>query len=137
MKPLPNSFRGVPDGTLGPPNGTGYAFRFPEEPFFDDHQHHRHGETMGEGSGNPESESLLPHRVGYDSHQHHRRFFPHSNETARLRQNGRQERAPTTGASTNTSVVSTNLDSWPTGSGMGSTATYPVLGLFKFTIGSI
>ncbi|VDK37901.1 unnamed protein product [Taenia asiatica] len=137
MKPLPSSFRGVPDGNLGPPNGMGYAFRFPEEPFFDDHQHHRPGETMGEGSGNPESESLLPHRVGYDNHQNHRRFFSHSNETARLRQNGRQERAPTTGASTNTSVVSTNLDSWPTGSGVGSTVAYPVLGLSKFIIGTV
>ncbi|VDM32642.1 unnamed protein product [Hydatigera taeniaeformis] len=127
MKPLPSSFRGVPDGTLGPPNGTGYAFRFPEEPFFDEHQHHRLEEATGEGNGNAESESLLPHRVGYDHHQHHRRFFSHSNDTTRLRQNGRQERGPTTGASTNTSVASTNLDSWPTGSGTGSNATFPVL----------
>nr|CDS21907.1 epidermal growth factor receptor [Echinococcus granulosus] len=128
MKPLPSSFRGVPDGTLGPPNGTGYAFRFPEEHFFDDHQRHLLGETMGEGSGNPEAESLLPQRAGNDHHHHHRRFFSHSNET-RMRQSGRQERAPAAGggASTNTSVVSTNLDSWPTGSGMGSNAAFPVL----------
>ena len=120
MKQLPSSFRGVPDGNPGPPDGTGFPFRYPEERHFFDY----HG--GGEGVANPEAESLLPQRLGFEQQQPHRRFFSHSNET-RIRANGRQERP-----STNSSTASTSLYPRQTSTAMGLNANFPAWGGLNF-----
>ncbi|VDN95949.1 unnamed protein product [Rodentolepis nana] len=107
LKPLLGANRGIPDGVPSRNGGSGYTFRFPEEPFFDDH----HALRTGENGGIPESDAMLPRRVDPLL----RRFFSHSSE-ARMRVNtplvGRQDRIVTE----NTSLASTNLDSWGNGS---------------------
>lgn len=108
LKPLLGANRGVADGIPSSHNGgSGYTFRFPEEPFFDDH----HSIRTGENVGIPESDAMLPRRVDPLL----RRFFSHSSED-RMRVNtpstGRQDRIVTE----NTSLASTNLGSWGNGS---------------------
>lgn len=109
LKPLLGHNRGIPDGVPAEHNGgSGYTFRFPEEPFIDDHHSNRGGDNGGIPN---ESDNMLPRRVDPLL----RRFLSHSSE-ARMRTNtpsgGRHERIPTE----NTSSASTNLDSWGNGS---------------------
>ncbi|VDD79757.1 unnamed protein product [Mesocestoides corti] len=137
LQPLPSSYRGVPDGIAGPPNGT--PFGFSENQFFDDQRCSRQRlfacQDTSEGNENAETQSLLPHRIGYDHHHHHstsshpRRMFFHSNES-RMGYNGVStlgSQSTATGrygrerpVNVNSPTISTNLDTWPTADGTSS-----------------